>query len=73
VTATAAPVTVDTAAAAVAAGVKPFLIRRWAARYPEELPRQGSDGKGRALYLLADVYACAARRPRARRSGPSGA
>ena len=60
---------VDTVAAAAAAGVRPALLRRWAARYPAELPRQGRDARGRTLYALADVYALAARLRR--RRGPA--
>jgi hypothetical protein len=63
---------VDTAAAATAAGVKPALIRRWAARYPKELPRRGRDPRGRTLYSLADVYTLAARLRRKRPSAAHG-
>lgn len=57
---------VDTVAAAAAAGVKPALIRRWASRYPKELPRRGRDTSRRTLYALADVYALASRLRRRR-------
>lgn len=55
---------VDSAAAAVAARVKPATIRSWANR--GQLKRQGTDAKGRTLYALADVYALAASKARGR-------
>lgn len=62
---------VDTQAAATAAGVQPQLVRRWAARYPSELPRHGRDHRGRTLYELDDVLVLAARLRR--RRGPARA
>lgn len=59
------PRTVDTLAAAEAARVKPATIRKWAER--GTLERQGTDHRGRTLYLLDDVYrAASARRKRLR-------
>lgn len=50
---------VDTAAAALLAGVAPATIRSWAAR--EHLERAGRDHRGRTLYRVADVEAAALR------------
>lgn len=55
---------VDSAAAAVAAKVKPATIRSWANR--GQLVRQGTDHKGRTLYALAEVYALAASKTQGR-------
>lgn len=49
---------VDTLAAAHAARVRPATIRSWAHR--GHLERAGTDPKGRALYVLDDVYRTAA-------------
>lgn len=49
------PVLVDSAAAAVAAKVRPSTVRSWAKR--GKLAKHGQDDKGRTLYNLADVYA----------------
>jgi hypothetical protein len=50
------PVLLDTVALAEALGISPGLLRLWAHRYPDLLPRRGKDAKGRTLYLLADGY-----------------
>ncbi|ALY08908.1 MerR-like helix-turn-helix DNA binding domain protein [Arthrobacter phage Galaxy] len=47
-------VLVDTVAAATAAGVPSSTLRGWAHR--GLLERKGTDGRGRAVYSLADVY-----------------
>jgi hypothetical protein len=48
---------VDGPAAARWLGLSPRTIRSWAFRFPAELPRQGTDASGRALYAWADVLA----------------
>lgn len=50
----------DTAAVALAVGVKPDNIRHWAMRHPEQLPKRGTRG-GRTLYALEDAEAIAAK------------
>lgn len=47
---------VDTNAAAVAVDVKPGVVRKWAHRHPDLLPRRGRDRRGRTLYELKDVH-----------------
>jgi DNA-binding transcriptional MerR regulator len=53
-------VLVDTQAAAVAVDRPESTIRRWA--HEGRFTRKGTDGGGRALYSLADVYRAAIER-----------
>lgn len=46
---------IDTEAAAYFLGLSANAVRIYASRYPERLPRRGSDDKGRTLYALEDV------------------
>lgn len=61
-TPTLAPVLVDVAAAAIAVGVTPQVVRQWHAR--GLLVQHGKDQRGRGRYDLAEVYRCAAERRR---------
>jgi hypothetical protein len=49
-------VLLDGPALAEALGEDSALIRQWARRYPDLLPRRGRDDRGRTLFSLADGY-----------------
>lgn len=45
----------DTAAIAFMLRRPQATIRKWAQRYPDQLPRRGTDHRGRALYSIDDA------------------